>query len=160
MIGDQLGETAVIIVSFGHQLDYALLRIFDLEKWTISARLVVDDPVVDLLWRRDQTEDAPVIAECPEVLRIEDHPTASCDNQPCLRSQLAGDSLLDGAELTFAPFGENARDRPIARLDQLVGVDELHPELVRELVADSCLAGTHETREDEIVLRMHRLQGN
>jgi hypothetical protein len=31
---------------------------------------------------------------------------------------------------------------------------------VGELVADSGFSSAHETRKDEVVLRMHRLQGN
>jgi hypothetical protein len=46
----------------------------------------------------------------------------------------------------------------VPRFDQLVGIDELHSELLGELMANGCLSRGHETREYEVVLRTHRPQ--
>ena len=97
----------------------------------------------------DPEEDHVVVAQQRAGVGVEDCTATKCEHPGVGRQGAGDDVLLECTEPRLSVVDEDLGDGATGRtLDELVGVQELDAEALRDLAPDRRLAGTHRTDEN------------
>lgn len=111
---------------------------------------VADDSAEDDLDRCVQAEHPSRCRQDVGVCWVQQQPSTGCNDQAGSFGKLRGDPALDGAKGLLTLLGEDHGNGPMIGLDDVIGVDEVEPKQFGQDATDRGLAGSHETRENDV----------
>ena len=113
---------------------------------------IADQAAHQLVDAGGQAEHGPGPRQRFSIGRVQHQTAAGRHHHVGALGELKGDRSLVGSKRVLALGRKDLEDRPVALLDELVGVDESKPKFGSDQLPNRCLASAHEPSEHDVAL--------